>query len=526
MKILNCQISPIVGDIRGNFEKIRSLYADHADDKIDVFVFPELSTSGYLAKDLLLKPSFINEIHQHIDELTAFTDKACILLPTPYKQDGRLYNAVLALQNGKVIGKTFKHNLPNYGLFDEKRYFTSGTPEIIEINGTKIGVPICEDIWFKNVCKELALAGAVLFLAPNGSPFDREKKAVRLEVVTARYREHKIPLLYCNQVIGHDGVVFDGSSFAYDGRLHRFAPGFEESVDLIEFEKGKFGSAQAGEESSEISDIYNAMVRGTRDYVQQSGFSKVLLGLSGGIDSAVVACISADALGRRNVLGVMLPSKYSSDESKEDAVQLANKLGIELRELSITSSVEALAGELGLGDPWQSTSLTIQNLQSRVRGVMLMALSNETGALLMTTGNKSEYATGYATIYGDMNGAFNPIKDIYKTDVYRLAEYRNIVGDVIPKRIITKEPSAELAPDQRDSDSLPDYEVLDEILEMYIEKDLCTEEIARIHNEETVQKVVKLVNISEFKRQQSAPGVKISTRSFNLERRYPISNRY
>lgn len=526
MKISVNQINPLIGDLERNFYKIKNAYLKSVDQGADICVFPELSTSGYLARDLFLKPSFIDAIEAKITLLTNLSQRTCLLLPTVYRQDSKLHNGVIALQNGKIIGRTSKKHLPNYGIFDEKRYFAEGSPQVIEVNGHKIGVPICEDIWFQDVCLDLKNQGAEIFIVPNGSPFEKDKFQQRLNVIENRFQETKIPFIYCNQSSAVDGIVFEGKSFAYDSKLIKLAGVCEESEALIECYKNNISIKynKLIEDVSTIAEIYKVMVFGVKEYVKNNGFTKVVLGLSGGIDSALVACICRDALGKDNVTAVMLPSKFSSQQSRSDATELANKLGIKLKEVKISEAVESAARSLGRDVNWENADLTLQNMQSRMRGLLLMAIANDEKALLITTGNKSEYATGYATIYGDMNGAFNPIKDVYKTEVYKLSHFRNGIGKVIPKSILTKAPSAELTANQKDSDNLPEYEILDAILELYIEQNLSKKEISFKFPEDIVEKVIRLVSISEFKRQQSAPGIKISSCAFDLDRRYPITN--
>lgn len=531
MKIAVGQISPRAGALENNFRQIKDIYIKY-QNIADIIVLPELATSGYLAGDLLRKTDFITDIHNNIEGIIKITGGATLLLPTPYLQQGKLYNAVLAIRNSKIIGKTFKNKLPNYGIFDEKRYFSAGEPQIIEVNGTKIGIPICEDIWHPKICKTLQEQDADIFIVPNGSPFEHDKHQERQKIVKQRFNETGIPIIYCNQVLGQDGIVFDGGSFCYDGNFTHFAPAFKTSDTIVEFKDNKFFHAQNLElEESPLANIYEAMKLGLKDYVQQNGFTKVILGISGGIDSAIVACICADSLGAENVTGYILPSKFSSEDSKKDAIELATNLGIKLEEINISATVEQMLADISATSKsnkfnWQDADITVQNMQSRIRGCILMAKSNSDNALLITTGNKSEYATGYATLYGDMNGAFNPIKDIYKTDVYKLANYRNSLKSDIPTNILNKEPSAELAPNQKDSDNLPDYEILDKILHGYIEDDLSAAQLKEIYPVTIVDKIIKLVNLSEYKRHQSAPGVKISHREFNRDRRYPITNKY
>lgn len=533
IKIAVGQIAPRVGSLQHNFQQIHDFYVQNKS--ANIVVLPELATCGYLAQDLLHKPDFINDIHVNIQRLIEATSDTTLLLPTPYLIEGNLYNSVLAIKNREIIGITHKRELPNYGIFDEKRYFTPGIPQTIDIDGLKVGIPICEDIWHKDVCSDLKKQGAEIFIIPNGSPFEQGKHNKRIEIIKQRFLDTKIPLLYCNQVLGHDGIVFDGKSFCYDGTLHQFGLAFKPSNSVVTLAGKKFKTSELSVTNSPAADIYEAMKLGLRDYVIQNGFSKVIIGISGGIDSALVACICADSLGAKNVTGYMLPSKFSSEESKLDALGLADNLGITLEEINISAAVEQIITGISTtaedkksanNFDWQNADLTIQNLQSRIRGCILMAKSNSDNALLITTGNKSEYATGYATLYGDMNGAFNPVKDLYKTEIYDIANYRNNIKADIPQNIIDKEPTAELSPNQKDSDNLPEYYLLDQILFSYIEDDLSQKQLKQKFPDDIVEKIINLVNIAEYKRFQSAPGVKISSREFGRDRRYPLTNEY
>ena len=526
MKILVCQIKPRVGDLEENYNSILRHYQNSLNLNTDICLFPELATSGYLAEDLFTQKNFIKTIQRNVTRLVSITENTCLMLPTPILEDnGLLYNGVIAAQNGKIIGKTYKQELPNYGIFDEKRYFVQGAPFIITINGQKIGIPICEDIWISQVGIYLKKQGAELFLVPNASPYEKDKMSERIHIVKQRFKETPVPIIYCNQVLGHDGIVFDGRSFCYDGEVKIIGKAFELDQQLVEITNGKFKCSATYNLNINIYDeMFSAMVLGLRDYVQDNGFVKVILGLSGGIDSALVAVIAKQALGSNNVTAYMLPSKFTSRESIEDAEELAKNLGIVLKSIDIKEIFESFLATLSKDTPINKNSITFQNLQSRIRGTILMAKANENNSLLITTGNKSEYATGYATIYGDMNGAFNPIKDLYKTQLYSLVQHLNSTMSIIPERIITKAPSAELAPDQKDSDSLPEYPILDRIIEDHIENNLDKHDLLKKYDLELVQQVIKLVKNSEFKRKQSAPGVKLSKRNFEKDRRYPITN--
>lgn len=524
MKISLHQISPKTGNLEGNYNKIEELYKLSNKEGVDLCIFPELALTGYLAEDLFLQKDFIEEAQEHLENLVKITRDTCLLIPTIIIKD-KLYNGVVAAKNGKIIGQTSKEKLPNYGVFDEQRYFSPGKAQVISLNNYKIGIPICEDIWFDSVCNDLVEQGAQILISVNASPFENGKFDKRTQQVQKIYKNTATPIIYCNQVMAQDGIVFDGKSFCYDGELNIIGKSFTENSASINLIEGKFQLENTYPIASNSNeDIYQAMVLGTRNYIIDNGFNKVVLGLSGGLDSAMVAAIAVDAIGNSNVSAIMLPSKFTSKESLDDAQKLADSLKISLRTIPITDAFNCLSSTLNDASTSDddSVSLMHQNLQSRIRGTILMAESNRTGALLLTTGNKSEYATGYATIYGDMNGAFNPIKDLYKTELFALARYKNI----IPESIINKEPSAELAPEQKDSDSLPPYEILDEILKQHIENGAKREELYSQFNPEVVDLVLKLLKNSEFKRRQSAPGVKISSKNFEKDWRYPLTNWY
>ncbi len=536
MKIYLAQLKPRVGDIGYNLSLIKDSYRKACESGADVCLFPEIFTVGYTPEDLLLKPSFVAELERYTNELvmSVTTSTTAILLPTVISEEGKLYNAVLAIQNGKIISKTFKKHLPNFGVFDEKRYFQSGDPEIIVINGHKIGVPICEDMWFPGVPSILKEKGAEVLLVPNASPYDNQKFNTRLEIIKKRYEEVGLPIIYCNQVLGQDGIIFDGRSFGYDGDMKFCLSIFREESFVIEVINNKIISTNAITRLSTEDEMYGAMVLGLRDYINNNNFKSVVLGLSGGIDSALVASIAVDSLGQENVHTVMMPSQFTSKESLEDAESITKMLGITYEVISINDILKTLEHALG-----KVSGVAYENLQSRARGIILMAISNSTGSLVLTTGNKSENATGYATLYGDMCGGFNPVKDLYKTEVFKLAKFRNANCPcsievrnnnfpVMPERVITKPPSAELKANQKDSDSLPEYDVLDRILKAYIEQDLSCEEIVGStgFDKEIIKKVIKLIKISEYKRRQSALGVRLTTRDLDKDRRYPITNMY
>ena len=544
MKILLAQLNNIVGDIKGNTSKALEILNKAKEESIDLVVFSELFLSGYPPEDLVLKRSFIKKCRISLDELTEFTNKKNLgfLIGLPILEDSNLYNAAALVDNGKIIGFSKKINLPNYSVFDEKRVFAKGKDsETFNFRGTEIGIPICEDIWEKDVCKDLKKQGCDLLISPNGSPFDKYKIDQRKKIITERVSETETALIYVNQVGGQDELVFDGNSLAINpNKEFAFeAPAWEESLNILEFdEKSKVLVTQSSkkEKCSDIENIYLATVIGLRDYVEKNSFPGVILGLSGGIDSALCAAIAVDALGEERVSSFMLPSIYTSDESFTDSRECAKRLGISLETISIEKTFESINLSLEKTFKGYSEDITEENLQSRIRGTLLMAVSNKKGQMLLTTGNKSEVSVGYSTLYGDMNGGFNPIKDIYKTEVYELAKWRNtnipnnVYGknkDIIPIEIITKEPTAELRENQKDSDSLPSYEELDKILEGLVEYELSTKELEeKGFALESIKKVENLLYISEYKRRQSAPGVKISLRNFGRDRRYPITNKF
>ena len=527
MKIFVCQTAPKVGALEENFKIVQKNYEEAVSNDIDICVFPELCISGYLAEDLFLRRDFIISVEAINDQLVKATKQTCILLPTLLFENNNLYNVVIAAQNGKIIGITYKNELPNYGVFDEKRYFKAGIPSVITINETKIGVPICEDIWHSQICLDLKQQGAELFIIPNASPYEKDKLNNRIRLVENRFKETQIPIIYANQALAHDGIIFDGRSFLYDGELTVIGKDFETNSTVVDYANNKFNISTPYAKTNDIyEEIYKATILGVRDYVHDNGFNKVILGLSGGIDSAIVSVIAAKALGAENISCYMLPSKFTSDESLQDASLLATNLGLSLDLVSIQKIVDQFTLSLSSNNEIEQKSITYQNLQSRTRGALLMALANNANALLLTTGNKSEYATGYATIYGDMNGAFNPIKDLYKTEIFELAKYINAESEIIPNNIINKEPSAELGHNQKDTDSLPNYDVLDQILEQLIEQRNDPKSLYSKYDKYTVEKIAKLLQNSEFKRQQSAPGVKISSMSFDKDRRFSITNFY
>ena len=544
MKILIAQLNNIVGDVEGNTQKALKALNQAKDLDVDLVVFSELFISGYPPEDLVLKRSFIKKCNTSLDKLTKYTDKNNLgfLIGLPILEDSNLYNAAALVDSGKVIGVSRKINLPNYSVFDEKRVFSKGQDvETFSFRGIEIGIPICEDIWEKDVCDKLKKQGCELIISPNGSPFDKYKINQRKKIIEERVLQTKTALIYVNQVGGQDELVFDGNSLVFnpDKELIFEAPAWEENLKVIEFDMNNrtFISLDTKKaESSDLENIYMATVIGLRDYVEKNNFPGVILGLSGGIDSALSAAIAVDAIGKDRVSSFMLPSIYTSDESFADSKECAKRLGISLETISIEKIFESFIQSLEKTFKGYSDDITEENLQSRIRGTILMAISNKKGQMLLTTGNKSEVSVGYSTLYGDMNGGFNPIKDIYKTEVYELANWRNanipnnVCGKndgIIPNEIITKEPTAELRENQKDSDSLPPYEELDKILEGLVEYELSTKELEeKGFSLKSIKKVENLLYLSEYKRRQSAPGVKISLRNFGRDRRYPIINKF
>jgi NAD+ synthase len=543
-RIALAQLNPVVGDIAGNLARARTARAQAMD--ADVILFSELFIVGYSPEDLVLKPALQQDARAAVEELARDTEDGgpAILIGTPWVEHAELYNAVALLDGGKVQGLTYKYELPNYGVFDEKRVFAQGaTPEPVTVRGVKLGIPICEDIWKQDVTIWLADAGAEIFCVPNGSPFEAGKEDVRLKLAASRIHETGVPLIYLNQLGGQDEVVYDGASFVLnaDQQIAVALPSWDEHIAITEWQRdpeGKWvcapGEKFVAEERS--SQVYHAMMLALRDYVNKNRFPGVVLGLSGGIDSALSAAVAVDALGAERVRCVMLPSRYTSRESLEDADACARMLGVTYETIEIERAVAALGETLSAPFAGTKPDTTEENIQSRLRGVILMAISNKFGPMVLTTGNKSEMSVGYATLYGDMCGGYNVLKDIYKTEVFRLSHWRNQAspagalgprGRVIPERIIEKPPSAELKPDQTDQDSLPPYEILDGILECLVERECSFEEtVARGYDPATVKRVEQLLYVSEYKRRQAPPGVKISSRNFGRDRRYPITNAF
>ena len=545
LKFYLAQCNPTVGDIKGNMALIRKARADAAAAGADLAVFSELVVCGYPPEDLVLKPFFQDRVEAAVYELARDTADGGpgMLVSAPWRQEDGLHSAAILLDGGEVAAIRMKYDLPNYSVFDEKRVFKAGPlPGPMPFRDVRLGVMTCEDMWQPDVTECLEESGAEMLVVLNGSPFENDKTDIRMQLATQRVTESGLPLVYVNQVGGQDELVFDGASFVLnaDRSVASWMPSFREAGQLTEWTRGEEGWVCAqGERILPPEDeeaMYRAMSLGLADYVRKNGFPGVIIGLSGGIDSALTAAVAVDALGPDKVHCVMMPSPYTSAESLEDAAACAKALGVRLDEVGIEPAMEAFDAMLApvFGD--RGPDITEENIQARSRGIILMSLSNKLGHMLLTTGNKSEMSVGYATLYGDMAGGYSVLKDVYKTEVFKLSRWRNANrpadllgpgGEVIPERIITKPPSAELRPDQKDEDSLPPYEVLDDILRCLIEGEMGLDEItARGHKPELVQRVWRMLDIAEYKRRQAPPGVKITSRAFGRDRRYPITNSF
>ncbi len=527
------QINPKVGDVAGNTALILDVAEQALQQQADVVVFPELALTGYPPEDLLFRPQFLQQVGSAVNELHRSNPGLCMIFGAVSTQNGQLFNNAVASQPGADLQYYAKQQLPNYGVFDEQRYFSAGSQAcVVEVEGVNLGLSVCEDIWFSQPARQVVEQGAQMILNLNASPFHASKTAERVAEVQQRVTENKVPVCYVNLVGGQDELVFDGHSFVIDeqGKKILEAEGFVPSLTLLEFdpEKGvKAITPSIGKQIEQpgLDQLYQALVLATRDYVTKNGFGKVVLGLSGGIDSALVLAIAVDALGADAVHAIMMPYHYTSDISVSDAAEQANLLGIEYSQIPIAAPVEAFMQALVGEFQGLDHDVTEENLQARSRGVILMAVSNKKGAMLLTTGNKSEMSVGYATLYGDMAGGFAPLKDVSKLQVFALAKYRNSISPAIPQRVIERPPSAELAPDQKDEDSLPPYEILDPILEQYIEQDRSVQQIIdEGYDTDTVKRVAWLVDVNEYKRRQSPPGVRVTRRAFGKERRYPITS--
>ena len=531
-KIALAQFSPHIGNLESNAAKMLQQANAAKEQNADIIVFPELSTVGYPAEDLLLRPSLNKRTQQAFEQLATIKDIVLVFGFVNQTEDGQRYNSAAVMKNGQVLGIYNKQNLPNYSVFDEKRYFSEGHQHLVfEYLGHKFGVLICEDVWALPTVQQLAQLNVETALVLNASPYEVGKPQHRIETMSALTKQLNMNLVYCNQVGGQDDLVFDGTSFVMNnaGEVVVQAPSFAEDVFIAEYdaEQKAFKKGAITPVLGTMAEIYQSLVVGTRDYIQRSGFPGVILGLSGGIDSALTLAIAADAIGADKVQAVMMPYTYTAQISVEDAAEQAKTMGVTFGIAEINPIVNGFMQTLFpfFGD--SPVDATEENLQARSRGTLLMALSNKFGNLVLSTGNKSELSVGYCTLYGDMVGGYAVLKDVYKTIVFELAKYRNSIADkpVIPERVITRPPSAELRPDQKDQDSLPEYEVLDAILYAYIEEDMSQDDIiAKGFDAEVVKKVIRLVDLNEYKRRQGAIGPRISSRAYSRERRYPIVN--
>lgn len=529
MRITLSQLNYVVGDILGNTEQMIAAAHEAAKQGSDLIVFSELSLTGYPPEDLLLRPSLQLRVEAALTKIAEASHQIAIALGFPWQQQTQLFNCAAIYHAGQCLGRYAKQCLPNYQVFDEKRYFSAGDqPCVIELKGHKLGLTVCEDVWHPGPAEQSVDAGAEMILNLNASPFHVDKQQQRIELIRQHVQQLNVPLLYVNQVGGQDELVFDGRSFAISasGELIAQLPAYESAAAEVLWDAQQLSAQTASvSDNSGLASLYQALVLGVRDYVNKNGFKGIVLGLSGGIDSALTLAIAADAIGKDRVKAIMMPFAYTSGMSKEDAAEQAERMGVAYESVSIepmyNTFMEALAPQFE-GLPRDTTE---ENLQARCRGVLLMAVSNKTGYMVLTTGNKSEMAVGYATLYGDMVGGYSALKDVYKTTVFQLAEYRNTLGYVIPQRVIDRPPSAELAPDQKDEDSLPPYEVLDAILERYIEQDMSADRImAEGFAREDVLRVLRLVDVNEYKRRQAPIGVRITQRGFGRDRRYPVTN--
>ena len=542
LKIALAQLNPLVGDVTGNIDKLITIRSNLKDD-VDILVAPELYVSGYPIDDLVLREDFLNLVEKEINKLTECTKdkKSAIIVGAPRKDDNSIKNSVFVMENGKIISIKDKYELPNTGVFDEQRIFKQGKLEdCVDIKGIKFGLPICEDIWDKPVLEKLSQNGAEIIISINASPFTVSKNKERENIAQKRVTETKLPIVYLNRTGGQDELIFDGSSFAlnHDGKKFHYSSEFKEETSEINFQKsnGKWlGNGILNNTSSSPERLYKALVLGLRDYVNNNKFPGVILGLSGGIDSALVAAVATDAFGSDFVKAIMLPSPFTGDESLKDAEEVAKLLNINYSKLKISEAMKIVENILGnFKGPSYSPGITEENIQSRLRGLLLMALSNRYGYMVLATGNKSEYAVGYSTLYGDMCGGYAPIKDVWKTDVFKICNWRNEnysdlfkgpKGKVIPINIINKAPTAELRDNQKDTDSLPEYHILDEILKGLVEDEISVEKItSKGFDRKIVEKTARLLARSEYKRFQAAPGPKVTNKAFGRDRRFPLTS--
>ena len=529
------QENPIVGDIEGNLNLAISAIEDlSSNESPDIFLFSEMFITGYPPEDLILRDDLLKYAYDAVKKLSEVKPESFVVIGYPKKEGDLIYNCAGVLRNHSIITEYKKQELPNYEVFDEKRYFEPGSsPGIFEVSGLRVALSVCEDIWHEKVIKQAYDNKADLILNINASPYHLKKIKNRKELLINHSSKYSLPIVYANQIGGQDELVFDGTSMVIDGRGKQVIQlaKFKKDLKTIIFED-KEGCLEAHSEmiipdDNELEEVYQALVVGARDYIEKNKFPGAIIGSSGGIDSALTAAIAADAIGADKVRTFMMPFEYTSDMSIEDAAELANNLGIKHSTIPIGQIYDSFSCSLEDEFSGKEKDITEENLQSRCRGVILMALSNKSGDLVLTTGNKSETAVGYSTLYGDTAGGFCVLKDVPKTMVYELSKYRNTISKVIPERIIERPPSAELAPDQKDSDSLPDYDILDKIIELYVEQDKSKEEIANIGvDKKIVDRVIRLIDLSEYKRRQAPLGVKITSRGFGKDRRYPITNKF
>jgi NAD+ synthetase len=528
VRIAIAQLNQVVGDLSGNAARILDAVAEGERGGADLIVTPELSLCGYPPEDLVLRPAFLAACAQELQKLARKVKGTTVVIGFPEATDNVCYNAAAVVHDGRVADVYRKRELPNYTVFDEDRYFRPGNAScVFDVAGVRVAVVICEDIWFPGPARAAREASAQVIVVPNGSPYHMRQQALRRDVVLARVKENGLPVVYVNRMGGQDELVFDGASFVVDAEanLAQQLPAWQETVALAEFNGAKPKIVRGALDTRLEPNVYSALVMGVRDYVDKNRFPGALIGLSGGIDSALTLAIAVDALGPERVRALMMPSRYNAPMSLEDARTMAGILGVRYDEIPIDSAARAFDAALAEEFKGLAPDAAEENIQARIRGTLLMALSNKHGAIVLTTGNKSEMAVGYATLYGDMAGGFAVLKDISKTLVYRLAHYRNSLGRVIPERIITRAPSAELRANQTDQDSLPPYDVLDAILEAYVEEQLSPAEIvARGYAPEHVAKVVRLIKRNEYKRRQAAVGIRITPRGFGKDWRYPISS--
>lgn len=529
LKIILGQLNFTVGDITGNTNKIITAANKACAENADIIVFPELALCGYPPEDLILRFDFNEAITKALEKIAQAVPNIMIVLGYPHREADNIYNAAVVLHHGQQVMKHYKQKLPNYGVFDENRYFQLGNqPSIFTCKNIKFGLTICEDLWFPEPAIQAAQAGAQIILSINASPFDYEKLAAREVTLKQRVKETGLPIIYCNLVGAQDDLIFDGNSFVIDkqGKICAQAKFVTEELFAITLNTDlTFNTQPLPKKLSEEAQVYQALVLATHDYVIKNGFKKVLIGLSGGIDSALTLAIAVDALGKENVHALLLPSRYTSELSINLAKEQLALLDVSHSEISIEPPFQAFLNHLPLNSLKNTTSITAQNIQARCRAIILMAHSNDEGQLLLNTGNKSEMAVGYCTLYGDMAGAYAVLKDVFKTRVFKLANYRNTINTVIPQGVIDRPPSAELAPDQKDEDNIPPYAILDRILERYVEKDQSVNEIKTSgFDEATIYRVINLVFHNEYKRRQAPPGPRISPRAFGRERRFPITS--